>query len=602
VRTVASQQQQLPRGAVAAPRAGCDATISGATSVQAAAVLGRYRQPRRGCLARAARHQNNMRPWLLAAAAAAVGWCAALAGEAPIAGTGAVLALDGLAWSAVSSSGLRVPAQVPGDLLSDLARAGVIADPWKDLTWRQQAGLWDTHSWNFTVSFHTPAAWASSGATLLVFDSVKMAGDITLNGAALGAATSQHLRYVYDVSQLLLAPPPSSSSRTAANSLTVAFPPTVSDTRNDFGRFQGCSGGWDWAPYSNETTGRTPKGLPTMSKGLVSSVYLTHVKPTHAFITAVKPLVSYLGSYPTEPLTDATAGGWRVDVVVYLLAPPAAASTATAMDGGTLQVTSAWGSEMLVPVSGLVVGVEKAVNVSLAVEPGTVRLWWPNTVVSSSSSIRPLYSINISFAPAGALEPVVMASSRVGFRTLALVTADDSEPDKLAGVPGSGALTMRIKINGADLSARGANWIPLEELNARASDAAHVAAVASAAAAGMSILRIWGGGIYPCEALLAAADAAGVLLYVDAMYASQGDSHHFATDTAEQRAELMYNVRRMAPHPCVAIYDGAHTGNQPPFDTATVYGVATCFTCLNANVLVRLWVLQRAMSVAARAR
>jgi hypothetical protein len=479
------------------------------------------------------------------AAAATVGWCAA-AGEVPIAGTGAALALDGLAWSALSSSGLRVPAQVPGDLLSDLARAGVIADPWKDLTWRQQAGLWDTQAWNFTVSFPTPAAWASSGATLLVFDSVKMAGDITLNGAALGAATSQHLRYAYDVSQWLLAP-----SSAAPNSLTVSFPPTVSDARNDLGRFQGCSGGWDWAPYSNETTGRTPNGLRTMSKGLVSSVYLTHAEPAHVFITAVKPLVSYLHSYPTEPLTDATAGGWRVDVVVYLLAPVAGTVA------GTLRVTTAWGAELSVSVSGLVAGAEKAVNVSLAVEPGAVRLWWPHTV----STIRPLYAINISFAPSGGLEPAVMASSQVGFRTLALVTADDSDPRMLAGVPGSGTLTMRLKVNGADLSVRGANWIPLEELNARASDATHVAAVASAAAAGMSILRIWGGGLYPCEAFLAAADAAGVLLFVDAMYASQADSHHFATDTAEQRAELVYNVRRMASHPCVAIYDGARRGN-----------------------------------------
>ena len=218
----------------------------------------------------------------LAAAATVLGGVCAAAFEAPIAGD-AAQTLDGLAWSAVSSSGQRVPAQVPGDLISDLARAGVIADPWKDLTWREQAGLWDTESWTFTVTFPTPA-WASSGgATLLVFDSVKMAGDIALNGAALGAATSQHLRYTYDVSKRLAGPG-------AANSLAVSFPPTVSDTRNDFGRYQGCSSGWDWAPYSNETTGKTPNGIRTMSKGLVKSVYLTHVKPSHVFITAVKPL------------------------------------------------------------------------------------------------------------------------------------------------------------------------------------------------------------------------------------------------------------------------------------------------------------------------
>ena len=358
-----------------------------------------------------------------------LGRVAAAAGEVPIAGD-AAQALDGLAWSAVSSSGRRVQAQLPGDLISDLARAGVIADPWKDLTWREHAGLWDTHSWNFTVSFPTPA-WASIGATLVVFDSVKMAGDITLNGVALGAATSQHLRYTYDISKQLAAP-----SAAAANSLTVSFPPTVTDTRNNPGRYPACSGGWDWVPYSNETTGRTPNGIRTMSKGLVKSVYLTHVR--QFFITAVKPLVVYLGSYPKEPLTDARAGGWRVDVMVYLRAPAAGMPTAV---GGTLRVTSAWGGELSVPVSGLAAGVETAVNVSLAVKPGAIRLWWPNTV----SSIRPLHAINVSFT-SSAGEPAVVASSRVGFRTLALATADDSDPVKLAGVPSSGALTMRIKI------------------------------------------------------------------------------------------------------------------------------------------------------------
>ena len=284
-----------------------------------------------------------------------------------------------------------------------------------------------------------------------------------------------------------------------------------------------------------------------MSKGLVQSVYLTHAAPGGALIVGVKPLVWYSGDYPTAPLTDASAGGWRVDVVVYLLSP------AGSLAGSTLRVSPAWGGAVSVPVGALAAGVETAVNVSLLVAPGTVSLWWPNTVQTS----RPLYGINVSFALAGGGAEVV-AASRVGFRTLALVTADDSDPSKIAGVPGSGSLTMRLKVNGADLAVRGANWIPLEELTARVTDEAHAAAVASAAAASMSMLRIWGGGLYPSAAFLDAADEQGVLLFVDAMYASQDNSHHFAADTPEQRAELAYNVRRLAPHPAVALYDACN--------------------------------------------
>ena len=176
-----------------------------------------------------------LRVAVCAAAAAAV----ACAGEARVAGDSLQL-LDG-AWTATSDAAgaVPVPAVVPGDLISDLARAGVIPDPFFNLTWRDEAGRWDLAAWTFTSSFATPS-WAAAGAsTLLVFDSVKMAADIVLNGAPLGAATSQHLRYSYDVSALLA---PAGGS----NTLSVAFPATVSDTRNDDGRYQGCSGGWDW--------------------------------------------------------------------------------------------------------------------------------------------------------------------------------------------------------------------------------------------------------------------------------------------------------------------------------------------------------------------
>lgn len=164
--------------------------------------------------------------------------------DAPIAANG-LLYLDGSSWVATPSSNAdnAISANVPGDLISDLYNAGVIASPWLDLTWREQAGLWDLDTWTYTTTFETPAGWDGSGGdeVLLVFDSVKMAADITLNGVALGAATSQFVRYDFNVGNVL-AP----ASQGAANTLTVAFAPTVEDARNDQGRFMGCSGAWDW--------------------------------------------------------------------------------------------------------------------------------------------------------------------------------------------------------------------------------------------------------------------------------------------------------------------------------------------------------------------
>ena len=184
--------------------------------------------------------RSSSSPRSLAAAAALAAALAArgCAADLPIAAD-SLLSLDGAAWTAQSSAGgAAIAASVPGDVVSDLAAAGVIRSPWLDLTWRDEAGRWDLASWTYSVTFATPASWApGAGAeTLLVFDSVKMAASVTLNGASVGNATSQHLRYAFPVGALLAAPG-------AQNELLVVFPPTVEDARNDAGRFAGCSGG-----------------------------------------------------------------------------------------------------------------------------------------------------------------------------------------------------------------------------------------------------------------------------------------------------------------------------------------------------------------------
>ncbi len=53
-----------------------------------------------------------------------------------------------------------------------------------------------------------------------------------------------------------------------------------------------------------------------------------------------------------------------------------------------------------------------------------------------------------------------------------------------------------FRVNGAPLYARGANMIPMDELEGRYDAAAHAQLVVSASEAGMNILRVWGGGVF----------------------------------------------------------------------------------------------------------
>ena len=145
--------------------------------------------------------------------------------------------LDSTLWTASSSDGTVISASVPGDVISDLSAAGVIPPPFLDLTWREQAGRWDLATWTFSITFDDEAVGTDTAlcAPWLVFESVKMAADVTLNGVLLGAVTNQHLRGVFPLAEGLL--------HAAGNILSVAFPPTVEDVRNDEGRYMGSSGG-----------------------------------------------------------------------------------------------------------------------------------------------------------------------------------------------------------------------------------------------------------------------------------------------------------------------------------------------------------------------
>ena len=86
-----------------------------------------------------------------------------------------------------------------------------------------------------------PVAQAAAGlgsSALLVFSGVKMGARVMLDGEPLGNTTDQFLRYVFPV-QL--------GAAGSRHRLQVVFEPDIACA----GRWMACSGGWDWAPYSN---------------------------------------------------------------------------------------------------------------------------------------------------------------------------------------------------------------------------------------------------------------------------------------------------------------------------------------------------------------
>eukprot|EP01046_Picozoa_sp_COSAG06_P002943 COSAG06_NODE_108_length_23594_cov_43.013450_12_plen_1117_part_00 len=441
-----------------------------------------------------------------------------------------------------------IKAKVPGDLITDLQAASLVGDPLYELNF-MNASIWDSYTWTYSTAFTMAAdrldrIRAAGGSHLLIFDGVKMGANIKLNGKVVGQTTDQFLRYEFPLDGTLL------QAGVGANTLTVEFDPSI-DCQ---GRWMACTGGWDWAPYTNTKS----FGKATFSKGVWRSVYIAEV--TAVAIKHVVPQITYLGEYPTAPLSEGTHGGFKVDVKVHLWG---AAKSST----GTLKVTGSWGqtasTQVTVPAGDFVS------NVTINAAAADIKLWWP-----AGHGAQPLYNVTVTFEPtssssrallsatasaSASASAAVSATRRIGFRMFALVTGNDTNPEWLknnTNGDGTDTFGMYWRINGAAILAKGANMIPMEELEGRMSADAHYQIVLNAMEGRMNTLRLWGGGIFMPRAWYDACDELGIMVYHDMMYCDQGG--HSPANTPVQDAELRHNIRQLSNHPSIVMWDGGN--------------------------------------------
>eukprot|EP01050_Picozoa_sp_SAG11_P020083 SAG11_NODE_3324_length_2523_cov_1.315182_1_plen_575_part_00 len=214
-----------------------------------------------------------------------------------------------------STGSFTIPATVPGELITDLQRAGKVLDPLSSNNHKdpEQVKMWNGDKYTYTKKFTLPASVHSAAEVQLVMDGVKMGSAVALNGKPLGNTTNQHRRYTFDVSALLLS---------GSNTLTVAFARDIANA----GRFMACSGGWDWAPYSRM---RDVEGNPFFTRGIWKSVYLAASAPNAVAIETMTPTILYKGEPPMQVLADDGSHAFDVNVTLQLTAKQAS---------GTLQV------------------------------------------------------------------------------------------------------------------------------------------------------------------------------------------------------------------------------------------------------------------------
>ena len=159
-------------------------------------------------------------------------------------------------------------------------------------------------------------------------------------------------------------------------------------------------------------------------------------------------------------------------------------------------------------------------------------LWWPR-----GQGEQVLHTLSVSVGSA-------RAERRVGLRQIELLTPPDEH-----------GAAFKFRVNGREVFAKGANWIPADALSGRITPTKTRALLQSAADAHMNMLRVWGGGRYESDDFYAACDELGLMVWQDFMFSCNlyPSTPEFL---AEVDAEVRENVARLHHHACIALWCG----------------------------------------------
>ncbi|KAK7931011.1 carbohydrate-binding module family 35 protein [Apiospora marii] len=151
-------------------------------------------------------------------------------------------------------------------------------------------------------------------------------------------------------------------------------------------------------------------------------------------------------------------------------------------------------------------------------------------------------------------------SQTTGFRRVDLV----QEPD-------AHGRSFYFRLNHVDVFAGGSCWIPLDNELSRHPDNAtsYRDWIRRAAEGNQTMVRVWGGGVYEPDAFYAAADALGVLVWQDFMFACASYPAADPAYLASVEREARQNVRRLRYHPSLVVW----AGNNEDYQLVERYGL-----------------------------
>ena len=431
-----------------------------------------------------------------------------------------------------------LPATVPGGVHEALLAAGRIADPYFD---RNEVSVrWvEERDWWYRAML--PAASSPpSGRTLLVCQGLDTVADLWLDGQPLGHSENMFRPRTFDVTGRLeagaellicfrpplggLTPPAAATNllQRLGDALAAVAPeePAGDDGAGIWSatlplatlrRKATFSWGWDFGPRLPSIGPWRPVELVQESGAVLSG---HHVRTER--VDVARRTADLTVRVEATRLQD----DLRPVAEVELVAPNG-------------RITS-----LTVPLEPEGVAAE-TLSGAASVRVDDAELWWTHDLGG-----QPRYQVTVRLRQGEQL--LDERRDLVGLRTIALDRSADPE----------GGRHFHFVLNGVPIFARGAAWLPADMLVGSVGEARYRDLLTTARDGQMTMLRIWGGGIYEHDTFYSLCDELGLLVWQDFAFACIDYPDDDPRLRTEVEKEAAHQVRRLRNHACMAVWCG----------------------------------------------
>ncbi len=402
-----------------------------------------------------------------------------------------------------------LPAKVPGHVHTDLMANGLMPDPFTG-TNEPTVKEFENKDWEYQTHFTLSSSLMKKDKVEIIFDGLDTYADVFLNDSLIIVANNMHKPWQAEVRSLLKKEKnelrvrfysPVKEGQKRLEELPYLIPNgneavPVGQQNSVFSRKAQYHFGWDWGPR-------------LVTSGIWRDV---HFKGwNEATIKHVKSEIKQLDEKQAEVQLSIFTKGLDARQLKALI-------TFDGADISTQRIHEE---------------ADKMVYKVLVDQP---KYWWPNGMGEQH-----LYNVNVELFANGTRKE--QYATRIGLRQVELVQNADSLGH-----------SFYLTVNGEPIFLKGANYIPPDFFNVRATEK-YQRVIQDALDANMNMLRIWGGAIYENNEFYDLCDEKGILIWQDfmsacAMIPTQADY------LENFKSEAVANVQRLHNHPCVAIWCG----------------------------------------------